>query len=54
VRIYFHDEPEGGKTKQIILSVKGGHITASQVRDLRGVVERENASIGVFITLETP
>lgn len=53
-RIYFHDEPEGGKTKQIILSVKGGHVTASQVRDLRGVVEREGASIGVFITLETP
>jgi site-specific DNA-methyltransferase (adenine-specific) len=53
-RIYFHDEPEGGKTKQIILSVKGGHVTASQVRDLRGVVERENASIGVFITLEPP
>jgi hypothetical protein len=32
--------------------VKGGHVTSSQVRDLRGVIEREEAAIGVFITLE--
>jgi len=50
-RLYFHDD-KSGKTKQIILSVKGGHVTASQVRDLRGVIEREKAEIGVFITLE--
>jgi DNA modification methylase len=53
-RIYFHDEPEGGKTKQIILSVKGGHVTASQVRDLVGVVTEQKAELGVFITLEKP
>ncbi len=41
-----------GETKTIILSVKGGHVTASQVRDLRGVIEREDAAIGVFLTLE--
>ena len=27
-------------------------MTASQVRDLRGVLEREGAAIGVFLTLE--
>jgi hypothetical protein len=27
-------------------------VTASQVRDLRGMIEREGASGGVFITLE--
>jgi hypothetical protein len=43
-----------GETRSIIISVKGGHVTASQVRDLRGVVEREDAAIGVFITLEEP
>ena len=53
-RIYFHDEAKGGKTKQIIIQVKGGHVTVSQIRDLRGVVERENAEIGVFITLLKP
>ena len=52
-RLYFHDE-ENGKTKQIILSVKSGHLKATDVRDLRGVIERENAEIGVLITLEEP
>ena len=41
-RLYFHDEP-GGKTKQIILSVKSGNVTVKDVRDLRGVLEREQA-----------
>jgi hypothetical protein len=50
-RLYFHDE-ENGKTKQIILSVKSGHVSAKDVRDLRGVIEREKAEIGVLITLE--
>jgi hypothetical protein len=52
-RKFFHDE-HGGKSKQIIISVKGGHVQASHVRDLRGVIEREKAAIGVFITLESP
>jgi DNA modification methylase len=37
---------------EIIFSVKGGHVTVSQVRDLVGVVNREKAAIGAFITLE--
>ncbi|MBI3934279.1 MAG: restriction endonuclease [Acidobacteria bacterium] len=52
-RHYFHDD-EGGKTKQIILSVKSGGVTVKDVRDLRGVVEREESEIGVLITLEEP
>ncbi|MEO0248712.1 MAG: DNA methyltransferase, partial [candidate division WOR-3 bacterium] len=52
-RLYFHDEP-GGKTKQIILSVKAGHLLSSHIRDLRGVIEREKAEIGVLISLEEP
>jgi DNA modification methylase len=43
---------QGGKAARVIVSVKSGHVTASQVRDLKGVVEREKASIGLFITLE--
>jgi adenine specific DNA methylase Mod len=50
-RIYFHDD-DSGKSKQIILSVKGGHVEHSHVRDLRGVLDREQAEIGVLITLE--
>ena len=43
-----------GEVKPVIISVKGGHVTVSQVRDLRGVVEREDAAIGVFICIEEP
>lgn len=53
-RLFFHDEPEGGKTKQIIFSVKGGGLKAQDVRDLRGVIEREKAEIGMLISLEEP
>lgn len=53
-RLYFHDEPEGGKTKQIIFQVKSGKPKVTELRDLRGVVERERAAIGVYITLENP
>ena len=52
-RLYFHDE-RGGQTKQIILSVKAGHLQAGHVRDLRGVIERERAEIGVLISMEPP
>jgi DNA modification methylase len=51
-RLYFHDEAKGGKTKQIIFSVKAGHVQASHVRDLRGVIEREKAEIGALISME--
>jgi hypothetical protein len=53
-RLFFHDEGTGGKTKQIIIQVKSGHVTAATVRDLRGVVEREKAEMGILITLQEP
>ena len=53
-RIYFHDESAGGKTKQIVLSVKAGGTGVSHVRDLRGVIEREGAEIGVLISMKEP
>ncbi|MCX7012535.1 MAG: restriction endonuclease, partial [Candidatus Sumerlaeota bacterium] len=45
---------EAGKFESVILSVKAGHVTANHVRDLRGVVEREKAAIGVLISMEDP
>ena len=51
-RLYFHDDPKGKKTRQIIFSVKSGQVAVSHLRDLRGVVEREKAEIGVLITLQ--
>ena len=52
-RIYFHDG-DTGKTKQIVISVKAGKLHAPYVRDLRGVVEREQAALGVLLTLNAP
>ena len=53
-RLFFHDEREGGKTKQIVFSVKAGKLHAPYVRDLRGVVDREKAAIGVLISMDEP
>jgi site-specific DNA-methyltransferase (adenine-specific) len=53
-RLYFHDEGTGGKTKQVIFSVKAGHASVPHVRDLRGVIDREKAEIGVLITMQPP
>jgi site-specific DNA-methyltransferase (adenine-specific) len=41
-----------GKPKRVIVQVKSGHVNAATVRDLRGVIEREQAAIGVLLTLE--
>jgi len=51
-RTYFF--VERGIAEQIIYSVKAGHVTSSYVRDLRGVVDREKAAIGVLISLNEP
>jgi site-specific DNA-methyltransferase (adenine-specific) len=53
-RLYFFDDPQTGKPKLIVFSVKSGHLKATDVRDLRGVIDREKAAIGVLITLEEP
>jgi len=53
-RIYFHDDPEGKEIKEIIVQVKSGGVNPAVVRDLKGVVEREKAQIGVLITLQRP
>ena len=52
-RIYFMDDADE-PARQIIISVKAGHVTASHIRDLLGVVEREKSAIGVLITMQEP
>jgi DNA modification methylase len=52
-RLLFH-EKHGGKTRQIIISVKAGRTGVQHVRDLRGVIARENAEIGVLISMQEP
>jgi len=54
-RLYFHDDAaESGKTKQILFSVKSGKADVTHLRDLRGVIDREDADLGVLITLQEP
>jgi site-specific DNA-methyltransferase (adenine-specific) len=43
-----------GTITKLIASVKSGGSTASQLRDLIGVVAREKADIGVFVTKNSP
>ena len=52
-RLYFHDD-ESGQSKQIIFSVKAGGVSVPQVRDLIGVLSREKAEIGVFLSFDEP
>ena len=51
--INFFDD-NSGRAKRIIVQVKSGHVSVSQIRDLKGVLEREKAEIGLFITLNPP
>ena len=49
--IFFGGKHEG----RAIVSVKAGdNVGVAMIRDLRGVIEREGAQVGVFLTLTEP
>lgn len=47
---FFDDS--SNKLKRALIQVKSGHVNSSMIRDLVGTVQREKATMGVFITLE--
>ncbi|MFN0279927.1 MAG: DNA methyltransferase [Pyrinomonadaceae bacterium] len=47
-------DDNSGKAKRVIVSVKSGGVNVSHIRDLGHVIDRENASLGVYLTLEPP
>jgi hypothetical protein len=51
-KILFRDDPKATKPEQIIIQVKGGKTGVKDVRDLRGVLDREKAAIGILISLQ--
>ena len=53
-KILFRDDPRAAKPEQIIIQVKGGKTGVKDVRDLRGVLDREKAAIGILISLQPP
>jgi len=52
-RLIFH-EKQGGRTRQVLLSVKAGRVGVRDVRELRGVLERDEAEIGALISMKAP
>ena len=50
--IYFHEEKD--KFGKGIVSVKSGSVSVRDIRDLGHVIDREDAALGLLITLETP
>lgn len=53
-KILFRDDLKSPRPEQIILQVKGGKTGVKDVRDLRGVLDREKAAIGILISLQPP
>lgn len=51
--IYFRSDAK--TTERAVVSVKGGdNVGVPMIRDLKGVLDRERAPIGVFLTLAEP
>jgi len=50
--IFQGDRP--GEFEKVILSVKAGKTGPAHVRDLKGVLDREKAAIGVLISMQKP
>lgn len=40
--------------ESIVVQVKSGHVSVKDIRELRDVVSRQGAAMGIFITLEEP
>ncbi len=53
-KILFRDDLKASKAEQIVIQVKGGKTGVKDVRDLRGVLDREKAAMGVLISLQPP
>ena len=50
---YFIDGPRR-TSRKVVVQVKGGGTQVRDIRDLKGVVEREKAALGLFISLQEP
>ncbi len=51
--INFFDD-NSGKPRRIIAQVKSGHVNRGMIATLKGDMDREQATLGVFITLQPP
>ena len=51
---FLHFRDAERQPQSAIISVKGGGIKSGDIRDLKGTVEREDAALGLFLTLNEP
>lgn len=52
--IYFLNPLNPREPQKIIIQVKSGGVQVKDIRDLKAVIGREKASMGVFVTLKNP
>ncbi len=50
--LYFKDDIKD--PKKVVIQVKSGRVSVKDVRDFRGVMKREQATLGLFLTLKPP
>lgn len=50
--LYFSDEKD--KVSRAVVQVKSGNVSVKDIRDFGHVIDREEAKIGIFLTLESP
>lgn len=43
-----------GQIERVVVQVKSGHVGVKDIRELRDVVAKQKAAIGLFVTLEEP
>lgn len=53
-QLTFQEGGAGSEHKRVLISVKSGGVKSGDIRDLVGVIDREKAVMGWFITLEKP
>jgi site-specific DNA-methyltransferase (adenine-specific) len=51
--LYFLDNPRE-HPKKVVIQVKSGRVGVKDIRDFRGVLEREGATLALFVSLEPP
>ncbi|MGH7194373.1 MAG: DNA methyltransferase, partial [Candidatus Saccharimonadales bacterium] len=51
-KVFF--KPDGKRTEVAIVSVKSGGVSVNMIRELKSVIDREKAPMGLFLTLTPP
>ena len=51
---YLRFRDADNKPQLAVISVKRGATNSAHIRDLKGTVEREDAALGIFLTLNNP